>query len=127
MPTAQETVTSAIVWFEIPATNFPRAIRFYEAILGISLVHHAAWPHLAIFPYQRPGISGAIAYGEDLKPSPDGVAIYLNCDGKFDDVLGRVESAGGTIIQDKNHLPDVGWVVQIRDSEGNRIGLHSAA
>jgi predicted enzyme related to lactoylglutathione lyase len=127
MPTAQETVTSTIVWFEIPATDFPRSIRFYETILGVSLVHQAAWPNLAIFPYQRPGVSGAIAYGEGFKPSTDGVTIYLNCEGKFDDVLGRVEDAGGTIVEDKNHLPNVGWVAQIRDTEGNRIGLHSAA
>jgi predicted enzyme related to lactoylglutathione lyase len=30
-------------------------------------------------------------------------------------------------VEPKNHLPGVGWVAQIRDSEGNRIGLHAAA
>jgi uncharacterized protein len=55
------------------------------------------------------------------------VVIYLNCDGKFDAVLNRVEKAGGAIIEAKSHLPGVGWIAQIRDSEGNRIGLHAAA
>lgn len=127
MPTAQETVTSTITWFEIPAGDFSRAVRFYETILSAPLVHEAAWPNLAIFPYQKPGISGAIAYGDDLKPAENGVIIYLNCDGKFDAVLNRVEGAGGVIVESKNHLPGVGWVAQIRDSEGNRIGLHAAA
>ena len=126
MPTAEQTVTSTIVWFEIPATNFPRAIRFYETILGSPMHHEDAWPNLAIFPYQRPGVSGAIAYGDGFRPSADGVVIYLNCEGKFDQVLSRVEAAGGSIVEPKNHLPSVGWVAQIRDSEGNRIGLHSA-
>src|SRR5215813_10344564 len=96
MPTIQETVTSTISWFEIPAADFARAIQFYETILGAALIHQAAWPNLAIFPYQKPGISGAIGYGEGFKPAADGVIIYLNCDGKFDSVLKRVEGAGGT-------------------------------
>ncbi len=126
MPTLEETVTSTITWFEIPASDFPRAIRFYETIFARPLKHDASWPNLAIFPYQRPGVSGALAYGEGHLPSPAGVVIYLNCDGKFDDVLGRVEAAGGSIVEPKNHVPNVGWVAQILDSEGNRIGLHAA-
>jgi len=127
MPSVQETVTSTVVWFEIPAADFPRAIRFYETILETALIHEAAWPNLAIFPYQKPGVSGAIGYGEGFRPAADGVVIYLNCDGKFDAVLDRVESAGGAIVETKTHLPGVGWIAQIRDSEGNRIGLHAAA
>ena len=127
MPTVQETVTSTISWFEIPAADFARAIQFYETILGAALIHQAAWPNLAIFPYQKPGISGAIGYGEGFKPAADGVIIYLNCDGKFDSVLNRVKSAGGAIVEPKTQLPGVGWIAQIRDSEGNRIGLHAAA
>ena len=127
MPTAQEVATSTIVWFEIPAADFPRAIQFYETIFQTPLIHHAAWPSLAIFPYEKPGISGAIAHGADFKPSGDGVIIYLNCDGKFDAVLSRVEGAGGAIVEPKNFLPTIGWIAQIRDSEGNRIGLHATA
>ena len=126
MPTLEQTVTSAITWFEIPATNFARAVRFYETIFASPLRHESAWPNLSIFPFQRPGISGAIAYGEGHRPSGDGVVIYLNCEGRFDDVLGRVEAAGGSIVEPKSHIPTVGWVAQIRDSEGNRIGLHAA-
>jgi len=118
---------NVISWFEIPANDLARAQQFYETIFGAALIHQAAWPNLAIFPYQKPGISGAIAHGEEFKPTGDGVIIYLNCDGKFDAVLNRVEDAGGTIVEPKNHLPGVGWVAQIRDSEGNRIGLHAAA
>lgn len=126
MPTLEQTVTSAITWFEIPASDFARAVRFYETIFASPLRHESAWPNLAIFPYQRPGVSGAIAHGEGHRPSADGVVIYLNCDERFDDVLGRVPAAGGSIVEPKSHIPDVGWVAQFRDSEGNRIGLHAA-
>jgi uncharacterized protein len=127
MTTAEQTVTSTITWFEIPAANFGRAVRFYESIFSSPLLHEAAWPNLAIFPYQRPGVSGAVASGEGHRPSGDGVVIYLNCDGRIDQVLGRVEKAGGSIVEPKNHIPSVGWVAQICDSEGNRVGLHAAA
>jgi uncharacterized protein len=126
MPTLDATVTSTITWFEIPTSDFPRAIRFYEAIFASPLQHLAEWPNLAIFPCERPGVSGALAHGEGHRPSPAGVVIYLNCDGRFDDVLGRVEEAGGAIVEPKNYIQSVGWVAQILDSEGNRVGLHAA-
>jgi predicted enzyme related to lactoylglutathione lyase len=127
MATAEMTATSTITWFEIPATDFGRAVRFYETLFASPLQHLADWPNLAIFPYQRPGVSGAVATGEGHRPSGDGVVIYLNCDGRIDAVLDRVEKAGGIIVEPKNHIPSVGWVAQIRDSEGNRVGLHAAA
>jgi len=126
MTTAEQTATSTITWFEIPATDFARATRFYEAIFATPLVHLADFPGMGIFPYQRPGISGCITHGEGHRPSPDGVVVYLNCEGRIDQVLGRVEKAGGSIVEPKNHIPNVGWVAQIRDTEGNRVGLHAA-
>jgi predicted enzyme related to lactoylglutathione lyase len=126
MATAEQTVTSTITWFEIPAADFARAIRFYETIFATPLLHVAAFPGMAIFPYERPGISGCIAHGDGRRPSPDGTVVYLNCDGRIDQVLNRVEKAGGSIVEPKNHIPNVGWVAQIRDSEGNRVGLHAA-
>ena len=127
MATAEMTAASTITWFEIPATDFGRAVRFYETLFASPLQHLADWPNLAIFPYQRPGVSGAVATGEGHRPSGDGVVIYLNCDGRIDAVLDRVEKAGGSIVEPKNHIPSVGGVAQIRDSEGNRVGLHAAA
>ena len=127
MATAEMTATSTITWFEIPAADFGRAVRFYETIFAGPLRHEAAWPNMAIFPCERPGVSGAVVGGPDRRPSSDGVVIYLNCDGRIDAVLARVEKAGGSIVEPKNHIPGVGWVAQIRDSEGNRIGLHAAA
>jgi predicted enzyme related to lactoylglutathione lyase len=127
MPTAEQTVTSTITWFEIPAADFARAVRFYEAIFASPLLHDAAWPNLAIFPYERPGVSGAIAAGDGHRPSLNGTVVYLNCDGRIEQVLSRVEKAGGSVVEPKNHIAGVGWVAQIHDSEGNRVGLHAAA
>src|ERR1700728_3322449 len=65
MPTLEQTVTSTISWFEIPTSDFPRAIRFYETIFASPLKHEAGRTDLAIFSYQRPGVSMALAFGRD--------------------------------------------------------------
>jgi len=123
---AAPTVTSTITWFEIPTADFARAIRFYETILDNPLRHEAAWPNLAIFPYEAPGVSGALV-SDSRKACADGTVVYLNCEGRIDRVLARVEKAGGSVVQPKNHIPSVGWVAEIHDSEGNRIGLHDSS
>jgi hypothetical protein len=116
---------AVITWFEILAADFERAVRFYEAAFGVELLRDPAWPGMAIFPFQPPTVSGAVVKAKDAGPAAGGVTIYLNCDGKMDDVLERVPQSGGAILEEKNLIPNVGWVAQIRDSEGNRVGLHS--
>jgi predicted enzyme related to lactoylglutathione lyase len=41
----------------------------------------------------------------------------------IDDVLRRVDSSGGRVIQGKLPVPGVGWSAYITDQEGNTIGL----
>jgi predicted enzyme related to lactoylglutathione lyase len=114
------------VWFEIPADDYDRAIGFYESIFATSLnrMQHGDYP-MAIFPYERPGISGCIVprAGDS---GPKGPLLFLNVDGRLDDVLGRVYDAGGRIVVPRTDIGDgMGWFATILDSEGNRIGLHT--
>ena len=49
-------------------------------------------------------------------------------DADRDAVLARARELGATVLQDKLELPrDIGFIAQIVDSEGNRVGLHSPA
>ncbi len=121
---------TVVTWFEIPAADFDRAVHFYEAVFGIQLRRELAWPGLAIFPYEQPGVSGAVVESKNVKPSgiqpsTDGVVVYLNCDGKLDAVLEPRYQLQRSGDRTQKHIPGVGWVAQIRDSEGNRVGLHA--
>ena len=59
------------VWFEIPATNFDRAARFYERILGVTLRREAIGPMtLGVFPYEQPNASGCIISGPGVSLKP---------------------------------------------------------
>ena len=57
---------------------------------------------------------------------PNGPFLFLNVDGRLDEVLGRVYAAGGRIVVPRTDIGDgMGWFAMILDSEGNRIGLHT--
>ncbi|MBD0333650.1 MAG: VOC family protein [Chitinophagaceae bacterium] len=125
------TFKNAISWFEIPATNLARAQKFYETIFDISLIPIDLENFkMRMFPLENPmsGVGGAVIYAKDFyKPSStDGVLIYLNANPDVQNVLNKVEAAGGKIIVPKTHISEeYGYMGIIVDTEGNRIGLHN--
>ncbi|MCK5148357.1 hypothetical protein KAR48_16490 [bacterium] len=70
---------------------------------------------------------GAIILSAGFEPSDQGVLISLDADGRMEDILGRLESLGGRIVRGKSRINDdaEGYFAIIKDTEGNRIGLHS--
>ena len=96
VPAARNAV---ITWFEILAADYERAVRFYETTLGVELRRDPAWPGMAIFPYQPPAVGGCVVKAKDAGPADGGVTVYLNCDGKLDDVLERVPNSGGAVLE----------------------------
>jgi predicted enzyme related to lactoylglutathione lyase len=118
-------VTNAINFFEIPSIDFDRAVAFYTAILGVELYREVFMGiPSAMFPVSEDGAGGAIIHSE-AKPSADGPIIYLNANGKLAEMVARVEPAGGTVLRPLTSIGDPGYIAIIRDTEGNRIGLHS--
>jgi len=119
---------NAIHWFEIPVTDIDRAQRFYETLLAQDLRREQMGPQtLAVFAYDS-GIGGALMKS-DQAPAPSttaGVSIYLNASPSLDAVLARAGELGAKVLQPKLQLPGtIGFIAQIVDTEGNRIGLHS--
>jgi len=116
----------AAVWVEIPADDLDRATRFYEAILATSLRREKIGPsELAVLPYGEAGSGGAIVKSADLVPSTTGTLVFLNCDQGLDQVLARVETAGGRFDGTIVTLPGaMGRYARILDCEGNCVGLH---
>jgi predicted enzyme related to lactoylglutathione lyase len=121
---------NAISWFEIPALDLERAQRFYETIFDLKLIA-ADFPNIKMrmFPLtDERGVGGAVVYSEGFhKPSAtDGPLIYLNGNPDLQQVLDKVEGAGGKILVPKTEIsPEYGFMGVFLDSEGNRIGLHS--
>ena len=115
------------VWFEIPAADFERATGFYEKIFATKLKRESYQGRgMGVFPYERPNVSGCVMEAPDLAGTESGTVVYLNCD-DLDAVAGRVEKAGGKLLTPRVELPPgMGAFFHIRDSEGNRVGIHAA-
>ena len=124
-------MNNAISWFEIPSTDLDRAAKFYETIFGISMIPmDFSKIKMRMFPLDdmMTGVGGAIVdSGGFHKPSAsEGPLIYLNGNPDVQNVLDKVEAAGGQIVLPKTEIsPEYGNMAVIIDTEGNRIGLHS--
>lgn len=122
-------MVSTLNWFEIPATDFKRATAFYAAVLNVQIVEDPSpamqYAYLPAHP-QKEGYGGAIASGENFKPSATGTTIYLDGGEDLSVPLSRVAGAGGTIILPKTSIGgNRGFIALFIDSEGNKVGLHS--
>ncbi|MFZ0390752.1 MAG: VOC family protein [Calditrichia bacterium] len=116
-----------INWFEIPVTDFERAIKFYSRILDVELERQNMGGYdMAFFPWGDKNVSGALVAGEGYKPSQEGTLVYLNGGEDLNSILSRVEDAGGKVITPKTEItPEIGHFAFFLDSEGNKLALHS--
>lgn len=120
-------MTNAINWFEIPAQDFDRARTFYELILGAEMTRmDMMGMKCAFFPADlQNGVGGCIMEGPGYEPSDKGAVIYLNGGDDLNNILSKVEAAGGKITLPKMAIGENGHMAHFIDSEGNRVGLHS--
>jgi len=116
---------NALNWFEIPVRDMDRAAHCYETLLGAKLrrENFGGMPY-GIFPYEEPGVSGALV--QDAKRSPGAATVvYLNADGKIDEVLARAVKAGASVLLPKTEIGKDGFIAIVVDSEGNHVGFNS--
>ena len=118
---------SVPAWFEIPSADFERAVKFYESILEARLAREDMGPMtMGIFPHEKPAATGAVVKAPGYAPGESGTVVYLGLD-DIRPALARVPPAGGKVLLPLTELPGgQGVFAQIRDTEGNRVGLFSA-
>lgn len=118
---------NAINWFAIPAADFQRAVKFYDAIFNFKMnVMKMGNEDIAFFPNEQGGVGGHIYSQKNFKPSDSGLILFLNGGDNLQEILDRVESAGGKIVTPKTQIsPEVGYMCHFTDSEGNKLALHS--
>lgn len=117
----------AINWFEIPAKNFERAVKFYEAVLDTKLQTPFPDMKYAMFPanMQNNEIGGGLVEEEGYEPSQTGALIYLNGGDDLSVPLSRVEAAGGKVTLEKTSIGANGFMARFTDTEGNKVAFHS--
>lgn len=122
----QSVFKNFISWFEIPAYNHLRSVAFYNYIFGIQMTSvELNGFAMGFFPAEN-GIGGAIVSGPGCVPSEIGPLMYLNGGEDLNNVLSKVNEAGGRVVMEKTFLSEsAGYFAMFIDSEGNRLALHS--
>jgi len=118
---------NVISWFEIPASDFGRAVKFYGALLDADIQElDMDGIKMGMLPSDGSNVSGAIVQGEGCVPSTTGVLVYLNGGDDLQAVLDRVEPNGGKVVLPKTLISaEFGFFALFTDTEGNKLGLHS--
>jgi hypothetical protein len=118
-----------INWFEIPSSDFARAVAFYESVFDAKLrTEQMGNSRLGVFTKDDGNSIGAVIHGERYVPGKDGPVLYMDAGPSIDGVLARIEPAGGRIQIGKTALPKgLGFIAYFTDTEGNRMALHAMA
>tara|TARA_Y100001972_G_scaffold119141_1_gene160069 strand:+ start:6970 stop:7479 length:510 start_codon:yes stop_codon:yes gene_type:complete len=126
-PKSLETMKSFISIFEIPATDFDRALAFYQSVLSVDIqAIDMQGMQMGLLPSEGQLVSGVITKGEGYEPSANGVLVYLNGGDDLQLMLDKVAANGGEVILPKTLIDEEnGYFALFLDTEGNRMGLHS--
>lgn len=116
-----------ISFFEIPASDFGRAVHFYEKVFELKINVCDCGPEeiMGFFPDPEVGPRGAIILAKGFGPAQGGILISFTIE-NLDSTLERVVQSGGGVHIPKTRIEaeGQGWFAVFTDSEGNRVGLH---
>ena len=121
--------TNFVVHVEIPVLDRDRAMAFYSAVFETSLTREEIDGYqMAMFPVDDEGFgaSGALVQGDVYIPSIEGCFLYFGVE-SIDETIARALANGGSEMYAKKSNGELGWVAEIKDTEGNRIALHQPA
>ncbi|WP_339902602.1 VOC family protein [uncultured Cyclobacterium sp.] len=118
-------------WFEIYVEDMDRAKKFYSQVLDqtledMTVPEGAGDLRMVGFPYVDGGInaSGALVKSSEMRPGTGGTLVYFSCEDCAVE-QGRIEAAGGQVIQPKFQIGEHGYCAIAMDTEGNTFGLYS--
>ena len=119
-------MSNAISWFELPANDYDRAVKFYADVIGEDLIPiDMPGVQMAFFPTKENGVGGAVVKAEGHTPSTEGSLVYLNGGEDLNLPLGRIEKAGGKVVLPKTDIGEHGFIARFMDTEGNQVAFHS--
>jgi predicted enzyme related to lactoylglutathione lyase len=111
-----------IVHFDVPAEDIERAKKFYSALLGWKFESLPEMQYNLITTTNldgTPGVGGGM--GKRMDPSQR-MMNYFGVS-SIDTAMKQVKSLGGSILSKKMAVPQMGYLVNCIDTEGNMFGL----
>ena len=128
----REAAVDKVVHFEIPVDDAARAREFYGSAFDWDLsvadmgggnmyttVTTTAIDEATRLPTEPGAINGGLMQRSADTPAPV-VTIGVT---SIDESLKKVEAEGGSTVQPRTEIPDMGAYAYFKDSEGNVVGL----
>jgi predicted enzyme related to lactoylglutathione lyase len=118
---------AGINFFELPVKDMPRAIAFYNAVLGTNIQTMDFQGYkMGFLTQDREVASGALVNGDGYRPVSDGSVIYFDCGEDLAPCLKKAESSGGKTVVPKTEIGGgMGFFAHFLDTEGTRVGFWS--
>ncbi len=113
-----------VVWVDIPTVDLNRAMSFYQAVLQAKINRNNNAP-LAVIEHHSEKTGCCVFFSDQIQPSEHGPVIYLSVEGRIDEACAEVIANGGKVTRPPHSIEPFGIRALIRDSEGNKIALHS--
>ena len=117
-----------VVHFEIPADDVTRAKEFYGSVFEWGMqdmpgMDYTIIQTVEVDEQQMPKEPGAINGGL-MQRTADTPAPVITIDVEaIDDALKKVEAGGGSVVQGRTEIPNMGAFAYFKDTEGNVLGL----
>ena len=122
-----QVMKNKVVFFEIPASNFKQAKKFYEKVFDWKV---ELWGDEGAMAYttavdkdHNPIEPGGINGGFYKRKSKDDQPSFGVQTGSIDKTLQAIEMAGGKVITPKHSIGEWGFMADFADPEGNVITL----
>ena len=113
------------VWFDIPIVDLDRSIKFYSEVLAIEVGKEEFEDYTFGILEHKDGNGGCLVPKPAEVSHDKGILVYLNVDGRIRDAVEKVTANGGEVIEGTHPIGPHGFRALVKDSEGNRLALHS--
>ncbi|MDA0667348.1 MAG: VOC family protein [Planctomycetota bacterium] len=100
-------------------------MKFYQEVLAIEVsVHEFEGMVFAVLAHEG-GNGGCLVRKPEEVARDTGILLYLNVHGRIRDAVTKAKNQGAEVLEDVHPIGPHGFRALIRDSEGNRLALHS--
>ncbi|HLF35284.1 MAG TPA: VOC family protein [Cyclobacteriaceae bacterium] len=114
-------MNNRVVHFEIPSDNPDKSMKFFTEVFGWKFQKFGNFDYWLILTGDpsTPGIDGGLMKKIDPKQP---VTNHISVE-NLDEMIPKIEKAGGKIVVSKTAIPGVGYYAYFTDPDGNIHGV----
>ena len=107
-----------IVHIEWPSTNLQHTVAFHEALFGWSFDIKGN----VVFCRNTVNHVGAFVHVVDMPPTSPWPKVFVAVTA-IDEALEQAKDNGGSVVEPRRPLPNIGWQAKLREPDRNVLGL----